>query len=58
MATRRRTWDDPWRAYPASKPRSIEGGIASRKQRGAMADTWWSKRLVDLLDSYGLGARM
>jgi uncharacterized Zn finger protein len=58
MATRRRTWDDPWRTYPASKPRSIDGGKASRRQRGAMADTWWSKRLVDLLDSYGLGARM
>lgn len=58
MATRRRSWDDPWRTYPASKPRPIDGGIASRKQRGAMADTWWSKRLVDLLDSYGLGARM
>ncbi len=58
MAARRRSWDDPWRTYPASKPRPIDGGIASRKQRGAMADTWWSKRLVDLLDSYGLGARM
>ncbi len=58
MATRRRSWDDPWRAYPASKPRAVDGGIATRKQRGAMADAWWSKRLVELLDSYGLGARM
>lgn len=58
MAPRRRHWDDPWRTYPASKPRPIDGGIASRKRRGAMADAWWSRRLVDLLDSYGLGARM
>lgn len=58
MAPRRRSWDDPWRSYPASKPRPIDGGIATRKQRGAMADTWWSKRVVDLLDSYGLGSRM
>jgi uncharacterized Zn finger protein len=58
MATRRRSWDDPWRTYPASKPRPVDGGIATRKQRGAMADTWWSQRLVDLLDSYGLGTRM
>lgn len=58
MATRRRAWDDPWRTYPASKPRPTEDGIATRKQRGAMANTWWSQRLVTLLDSYGLGARM
>jgi hypothetical protein len=58
VATRRRGWDDPWRAYPASKPRPTEDGIATRKLRGAMADTWWSQRLVTLLDSYGLGARM
>jgi hypothetical protein len=58
VATRRRGWDDSWRAYPASKPRPTEDGIATRKLRGAMADTWWSQRLVTLLDSYGLGARM
>ncbi|HWL43302.1 MAG TPA: SWIM zinc finger family protein [Ilumatobacter sp.] len=54
----RRPWDDPWRSYPASKPRATEGGIATRKQRGKMAETWWSNRLVELLASYGLGARM
>ena len=58
MATRRRGWDDRWRTYPASKPRPTDSGITTRKQRGAMADTWWSRRLLDLLDSYGLGARM
>lgn len=58
MAPERRAWDDPWRSYPASKPRPTDNGIATRRQRGAMADTWWSSRLVQLLDSYGLGARM
>ncbi|MFN0026457.1 MAG: SWIM zinc finger family protein [Acidimicrobiales bacterium] len=58
MAFGRRSWDDPWRSYPASKPLPTEQGIATRKQRGAMAGTWWSSRLVQLLDSYGLGARM
>lgn len=57
MATRR-SWDDPWKQYPASKPHRPEQGIATRKQRGEMATTWWSSRLVKLLDSYGLGARM
>jgi hypothetical protein len=58
MAPTRRAWDDRWRTFPASKPIATENGIATRKQRGAMADTWWSTRLVQLLDSYGLGARM
>lgn len=58
MATRGRGWDDRWESFPASKPIATENGIATRKQRGAMAETWWSARLVALLDSYGLGGRM
>lgn len=58
MAGRRRSWDDPWHHYPESKPLPTEGGIATSKARGKMADAWWSQRLVGLLDSYGLGTRM
>jgi uncharacterized Zn finger protein len=53
----RRSWDDRWRAYPESRPRPAQG-IATSKQRGAMAEHWWSQRFVDVLDAYGLGARM
>lgn len=53
-----RGWDDPWQRYPASVPLPAEGGLATSKQRGAMAGSWWSKRFVDVLESYGLGARM
>lgn len=55
---RSRRWDDPWQKFPASVPLTAENGIATSKQRGEMASTWWSQRLVELLDSYGLGARM
>lgn len=58
MAGRRRSWDDEWNKYPESKPIKTAGGIATSKARGKMADAWWSQRLVDLLDSYGLGTRM
>ncbi len=58
MATRSREWDNRWESFPASKPIAIDKGIATRKQRGAMAESWWSSRLVALLDSYGLGGRM
>ncbi len=53
-----RRWDEPWPTYPASVPLPTVDGIATSKQRGDMAATWWSRRLVALLDSYGLGARM
>jgi uncharacterized Zn finger protein len=53
-----RGWDDRWARYPESRPLPVADGIATSKQRGAMASTWWSKRFVDVLESYGLGARM
>lgn len=49
---------DSWQQFPVSKPLVVEGGVATRKLRGAMADTWWSQRLIAVLDSYGLGGRM
>ena len=45
-------WPEP------SVPRPVEGGLATSKQRGAMAATWWSQRFLQVLESYGLGARM
>lgn len=56
MASRR--WDAPWEHFPASTPLKADGGITTSRQRGKMADTWWSKRFVDVLESYGLGTRM
>ena len=53
-----RPWDERWQTYPASLPLRTVDGIATSKQRGDMAATWWSRRLVELLGSYGLGARM
>lgn len=59
MAGRSSRWDGgrpEW--YEPSIPRAVEGGLATSKQRGAMAATWWSQRFVQVLESYGLGARM
>ena len=53
-----RRWDDPWQRYPASVPLPVEGGLSTSRQRGPMATTWWSRRFVEVLESYGLGARM
>ncbi len=54
----RRTWDDPWKRYAESVPIPVEGGLATSKQRGAMAEQWWSQRFVSVLEGFGLGARM
>lgn len=54
----KRGWDDRWQKYPASKPLPAEGGLVTSKQRGSMAESWWSHRFVEVLEAYGLGARM
>lgn len=51
-------WNERWQRFPVSKPLPVKDGIATSKQRGAMAERWWSKRFVQVLDDYGLGARM
>lgn len=58
MAGRMHDDRDRWNRYPPSTPLPTEGGIATTKQRGAMAGTWWSRRFVEVLESYGLGGRM
>jgi len=55
---RRSRWDDPWHRFPASTPIRVEGGLATTRQRGSMADSWWSRRFVEVLESYGLGTRL
>jgi uncharacterized Zn finger protein len=47
-----------WQGYPPSAPLPVEDGIATSKQRGPMASSWWSGRFVEVLESYGLGGRM
>ena len=51
-------WDDPWRKFAPTKRIQAEGGIATSRARGAMAETWWSKRFIAVLESFGLGGRM
>jgi uncharacterized Zn finger protein len=51
-------WGDPWHQFPQSIPLPVKDGIATSRQHGAMAEAWWSKRFVQVLDNYGLGTRM
>jgi uncharacterized Zn finger protein len=58
-------WDDDdddggygWRYYPKSRPKRVEGGIKTRKERGAIGETWWSKRWLHALEALNMGARL
>lgn len=39
-------------------PRSVEGGLRARSKRGEIAQTWWSRRFIEVLDSFGMGGRL
>jgi uncharacterized Zn finger protein len=51
------SWSD-YPEYPASKPLPAEGGIVARSRRGDIGETWWSRRFIELLESFGVGSRL
>jgi uncharacterized Zn finger protein len=44
-----------WGDYERTQPRAVKGGIKAQNVRGA---SWWGKRWIETLDSFGLGARL
>lgn len=48
-------WED---YYPESKPIRVEGGLKAKSERGAIGETWWSKRWLHTLEAFGMGARL
>ena len=47
-----------WQYYEPVRPRSVKEGIKAKSQRGAIGETWWSKRWIGALESLGMGARL
>ena len=45
-----------WRE--AGPPRRVDGGIRARSQRGAIGEQWWSRRFVEVLESFGMSGRL
>ena len=43
---------------PPSRPRPVSGGLKARSARGAIGQTWWSGRFVQVLEGIGLGNRL
>ncbi|WP_369915997.1 hypothetical protein [Plantactinospora sp. KBS50] len=38
--------------------RRVPGGLRTRSTRGAIGDSWWSRRFVAVLESFALGTRL
>ena len=49
-------WDGE--RYPPSRPRKAEGGIKARSKRGSIGERWWSRRFIDILESFGMQSRL
>jgi uncharacterized Zn finger protein len=43
---------------PPARPRPVTDGIRARSTRGSIAQTWWSERFIDVLESLGVGGRL
>lgn len=51
-------WDSYWGYYKPAKPKEVKNGIRAKSKRGAIGETWWSKRWIDVLESFDMGARL
>ncbi|GDY29564.1 SWIM zinc finger family protein [Gandjariella thermophila] len=47
-----------WYEDPPGPPRKVAGGIRARSRRGEIAQTWWSRRFIEVLESFGMGGRL
>jgi uncharacterized Zn finger protein len=52
----RETWAG--RFPPPSRPRKAVGGIKARSKRGSIGEQWWSRRFIDVLESFGMQSRL
>jgi uncharacterized Zn finger protein len=44
--------------HEAGPPRRVDGGIKARSQRGVIGEQWWSRRFVEVLESFGMSGRL
>jgi len=56
--------DDPggwprqsWERFAPAKPVKVEGGLTTRSRRGAIGESWWSKRFLAAIESSMAGGR-
>lgn len=47
-----------WRYYENRSPKKVENGIEVRSKRGDIGEQWWSRRFVDVVESYSKSNRI
>jgi uncharacterized Zn finger protein len=43
---------------PPAKPIAVKDGLTTKRKQGAIGETWWSKRFIEVLESFGLENRL
>lgn len=43
-----------WRYYDKRSPKAVEDGIEAQSKRGNIGEEWWSRRFVDVVESYSI----
>jgi uncharacterized Zn finger protein len=56
MTPPRSRWQE-WQDWP-STPLRVDGGLAARSARGDIGTSWWSRRFITVLESFGVGGRL
>lgn len=47
-----------WRYYENRTPKEVEDGIEAQSKRGDIGEQWWSRRFVDVVESYSKSNRI
>ncbi len=47
-----------WGYYEPTTPIPVKNGIKAKSKRGDIGETWWSKRWIEVLKSFNMGARL
>lgn len=50
--------DPRWWDREPTRPVKVEGGIKARSKRGAIGQSWWSARFIEVLTSIGVSGRL
>src|SRR5260221_10302035 len=49
---------DNWGYHDTARPIRVPGGIKTKKEHWQIGETWWSKRLIAVLESFNMGTRL
>jgi uncharacterized Zn finger protein len=44
--------------FPTAAPIRVEGGLVARSTRGGIGEQWWSRRFIEVMESFALGGRL